>query len=166
MSEKALPADGIRGEVEFRNVWFTYNDEVIGEPEWILRDFSFRAAKGTTLALVGPTGAGKSSVVNILSRMYEFQTGDILLDGTDIRDFDPSSLRTKVAMVLQDVFLFSADVATNISLGDERITRETIERSAETVGSLDSTRPSQVDGDHRPRPASRASASSIRNCTS
>lgn len=122
----------VRGEIEFRNVWFAYNEE-----DFVLRDVSFRIAPGQTVAFVGATGAGKTSITNLMTRLYEFQRGEILIDGVSIRELDPQALRRNMAIVLQDVFLFSADVATNISLGNPDISRETIERSARLVGADD-----------------------------
>src|SRR5690606_14113279 len=84
----------IRGEIEFKNVWFAYNDD-----KWVLKDVSFKVKPGETLALVGATGAGKSSTINILSRFYEIQKGQILLDGVDIRDYELSFLRKHIATV-------------------------------------------------------------------
>ncbi|AIM38941.1 antibiotic ABC transporter ATP-binding protein [Sphingobacterium sp. ML3W] len=122
----------IRGEIEFKNVWFAYNDE-----SWVLRNVSFKVAPGETLALVGATGAGKSSTINILSRFYEINKGQILLDGIDIREYDLNYLRKTIATVLQDVFLFSDSILHNIDLHDEQITRESIVAAAKQVGAHD-----------------------------
>ncbi len=119
----------IRGEIAFDNVWFAYNDE-----QWVLKDISFEVKQGETLALVGATGAGKSSTINILSRFYEINQGSIRLDGVDIRDYDLNYLRRTIATVLQDVFLFSDSVASNISLNDPAISREQIVAAAKQVG--------------------------------
>lgn len=119
----------LRGEIEFRNVWFAYNDD-----NFVLKSISFRVKPGQTVAFVGATGAGKSSITNLMTRLYEFQRGEILIDGIDIRSLDPQELRRNTAIVLQDVFLFSADVATNISLGNETISEEKIRSSAHLVG--------------------------------
>jgi ATP-binding cassette subfamily B protein len=126
-SARALP--NMRGAIEFRDVWFAYNDE-----DFVLKNISFTVEPGQTVALVGATGAGKSSITNLLTRLYEFQRGEILVDGVSIREIDPQELRRKIAIVLQDVFLFSADVATNISLGNPGISNAVVERSAEIVG--------------------------------
>lgn len=129
-------AEKINGAISFQYVWFAYNDqkEKGEETDWILRDLSFNADAGKTLALVGATGAGKSSVINLIGRMYEFQKGKILVDGSDIREFSLHSLRRNVSMVLQDVFLFSDTIANNISLRDPSITREQIEAASMAVG--------------------------------
>ena len=127
-----LEPDHIRGEIEFKNVWFAYNDE-----NWVLRDVSFKVAPGETLALVGATGAGKSSTINILSRFYEINKGQILLDGVDIREYELNFLRKTIATVLQDVFLFSDSILHNIDLHDEHITRESIIAAAKQVGAHD-----------------------------
>lgn len=121
--------DSIRGEIVFDKVWFAYNDE-----NWVLKDISFDIKPGETLALVGATGAGKSSVINILSRFYEVNQGAILLDGEDIRTYELNYLRRTIATVLQDVFLFSDTIANNISLNDPDITREQIVSAAKEVG--------------------------------
>lgn len=120
---------GVRGSIEFKNVWFAYQDE-----EWVLRDISFTAKEGETVAFVGATGAGKSSIVNLINRFYEFQKGEILIDNISIQDYDLEYLRDEIAVVLQDVFLFSETVANNISLHNPDITREDIIAAAEAVG--------------------------------
>jgi len=127
-----LEPNHIHGEIEFKNVWFAYNDE-----NWVLRDVSFKVAPGETLALVGATGAGKSSTINILSRFYEINKGQILLDGVDIREYELNFLRKTIATVLQDVFLFSDSILHNIDLHDEHITRESIIAAAKQVGAHD-----------------------------
>lgn len=123
---------GITGDIEFKNVWFAYNDE-----EWVLKDISFKVKEGETVAFVGATGAGKSSVINLINRFYEFQKGDILINGTSIRDYDIGYLRDKIAIVLQDVFLFSDSIRNNISLYNEEITMEQMKEAAEAVGASD-----------------------------
>jgi len=119
----------LRGEIEFKNVSFAYNDE-----DYVLKNISFHAKPGETIAFVGATGAGKSSITNLITRFYEFQKGDILIDGVDIRALDPKDLRRNIAIVLQDVFLFSADVKTNITLGNPTISDEQAISAAKTVG--------------------------------
>jgi ATP-binding cassette subfamily B protein len=120
---------GIRGEIEFRNVWFAYVDE-----DWVLKDVSFKISPGETAAFVGHTGAGKTSIISLLSRFYEFQRGEILVDGIDIRTIAKEDLRKQMAVVLQDVFLFSGDIKSNINLGDDSITIDLIRDAAGVVG--------------------------------
>ena len=120
--------DRIRGEIEFRNVWFAYEGE-----EWVLRDVSLHVRPGQSVALVGATGSGKSTIINLLCRFYEIQKGQILIDGIDIADWDVESLRRRVSIVQQDVFLFAGDVRTNIRLGNGDITDEHIARAARDV---------------------------------
>ena len=114
------PAE-MKGNVEFEHVWFAYNDE-----NYVLKDISFRVSQGETLALVGATGAGKSSVVNLLSRFYEINRGNITIDGVNIRDYELGALRSRIGVVLQDVFLFSDTIERNITLGNPNITREKV----------------------------------------
>lgn len=134
VSEKSLPATGLRGDITFDAVSFSYMDNSDEPSDFILNDLSFEIKAGQSVALVGATGSGKTSVVNLLCRLYEFQRGEIRLDGTPIRDFDPVSLRTRVSMVLQDVFLFSDTIANNISMKDPSVSRESIKEAAEAVG--------------------------------
>src|SRR4029077_3951511 len=101
-----------RGEIEFRGVWFAYNDE-----DWILRDVSFHVNPGESVAIVGHTGAGKTTTTSLLTRFYDIQRGEILLDGHNIATLDLSYLRGAFAVVLQDVFLFSGTLEANIRLG-------------------------------------------------
>lgn len=122
----------IQGDIQFKNVWFAYNDE-----NWVLKDISFHVKPGETLALVGATGAGKSSTINILNRFYEINKGEVLLDGIDIREYELNYLRSTIATVLQDVFLFSDSIANNINLNNPEISREQIIKAAEEVGALD-----------------------------
>ena len=121
-------AERVRGEIEFRRVWFAYVDE-----DWVLEDVSFVAAPGQTIALVGATGAGKSTIINLIGRSYEIQRGQILVDGVDIREWDVDALRRRVGVVQQDVFLFAGDVEQNIGLSKEGISREAIEWAAKAV---------------------------------
>ncbi|GAB3567985.1 ABC transporter ATP-binding protein [Spirosoma luteolum] len=119
----------LRGDVTFDHVWFAYNNE-----DWVLRDISFRVNAGETVAFVGATGAGKSSIINLLSRFYDINKGDIKVDGVDIHTYELGHLRRNIGVVLQDVFLFSDTIENNITLGDSRISRETIVEAAKLVG--------------------------------
>ena len=129
----------MKGEIEFKNVWFSYkqSDELPNDDEWILKDISFKVKAGETLALVGATGAGKSSTINILNRFYEISKGQVSIDGVDISDFELSYLRSQIATVLQDVFLFSDTVQNNISLQNSDITLDEIIEAAKDVGAHD-----------------------------
>ena len=121
-------SDKIEGAIEFRNVWFAYEGE-----DWVLRDVSFRAAPGQGLALVGATGAGKSTIINLICRLYDIQKGVILIDGIDIRAWDIENLRRHIGVVQQDVFLFSGDIESNISLGDSAMSQAHIAQAARYV---------------------------------
>jgi len=122
----------LRGAIDFENVWFAYNDE-----NWVLKNINFHVNPGETLALVGATGAGKSSTINILNRFYEIGQGAAKVDGVDIREYDVAYLRSQIATVIQDVFLFSDTIANNISLNNPVITREQIIAAAKDVGAHD-----------------------------
>jgi ATP-binding cassette subfamily B multidrug efflux pump len=129
----SLPTPG-RGEIEFRDVWFAYQQDDDGKPDWVLRDISFRAQPGERIAIVGHTGAGKSSLVNLLMRFYEPQRGEILFDGVPISRVHTAELREQIGLVLQDIFLFSRDVAYNIRLGNDDIDDARIHTAAERIG--------------------------------
>ncbi len=116
------------GEIEFENVWFAYNGD-----DWVLRDLSLKVAPGESVAFVGATGAGKTTVINLLTRLYEIQRGRILLDGVDLKLIPQSELRRRVGMVQQDVFLFSGSIADNLSLGREELDQTAISRAASAV---------------------------------
>ncbi|MFB0946833.1 MAG: ATP-binding cassette domain-containing protein, partial [Spirosomataceae bacterium] len=119
----------LKGKVEFKNVWFAYNDE-----NYVLKDISFTASESETIAFVGATGAGKSSIINLLSRFYEINKGEVLIDNRPVSEFEIRSLRKQIGVVLQDVFLFSDTIEYNINLGDTSITREQIVEAAKLVG--------------------------------
>lgn len=125
---KLAPAE-LKGDIEFKDVWFAYNDE-----NWVLKNINFHLEPGKTLALVGATGAGKSSTINILNRFYEIGKGTVTIDGHDIREYDVDYLRSHIATVIQDVFLFTDTIANNISLNNTEITREQIIAAAKDVG--------------------------------
>ncbi|GAB3860373.1 ABC transporter ATP-binding protein [Hymenobacter terrigena] len=122
------PAE-LQGDVEFKNVKFAYN-----EPDWVLKDISFHVKPGQTIAFVGATGAGKTSIINLLSRFYDIQSGSILIDGRDLREYDLSLLRRQIGIVLQDVFLFAGSIRDNITLGNKAITDQQIWEAADLVG--------------------------------
>ena len=124
-----LKTGRLKGEIVFDKVWFAYNDE-----NWVLKNISFHIKPGETLALVGATGAGKSSTINILNRFYEIGQGDVKVDGYDIREYEVEFLRSQIATVIQDVFLFTDTIANNISLNNPSITREQIIAAAKDVG--------------------------------
>jgi ATP-binding cassette subfamily B multidrug efflux pump len=148
-----ITAEKIQGTIEFKNVWFAYNSDTVERggkrgmengtpvadtaatsPTWILKNISFSVKQGETIALVGATGAGKSSIINLLNRFYEYNKGLISIDNTDVRDYELTSLRKNIGVVLQDVFLFSDTLANNISLNNPEITREQIIEAAKLVG--------------------------------
>lgn len=133
-----LSANRVEGAIEFKQVWFSYKDvpaDYNSEgQEWILKGLDLRIEAGKMIALVGATGAGKSSVINLIGRLYEFQKGQILIDGQDVRAYSLDSLRRNIAMVLQDVFLFSDTIYNNITLHDPSITREQVIEAARKVG--------------------------------
>ncbi len=122
------PAE-VRGEVTFNHVWFAYNDA-----EYVLKDVNLEIKAGETIALVGATGAGKSSIINLLNRFYEINRGEIKVDGIDLKEYDLEVLRKKIGVVLQDVFLFSDTIRYNISLGNPDVTDEMILHAADLVG--------------------------------
>lgn len=133
-SEEYTSNDGnyttnLKGEVAFKNVWFAYNEE-----NYVLKNISFKVNQGETVAFVGATGAGKSSIINLLSRFYEINKGEIRIDGVDIKQYDLKHLREQIGVVLQDVFLFSDTIENNITLGDTAISREKIIEAAKLVG--------------------------------
>lgn len=122
----------IKGEIEFRNVSFAYKGE-----EWVLKDISFKVNPGESIALVGHTGSGKTTITNLLMRFYDVQKGEILVDGVNIKDWDLKDLRSGFAVVLQDVFLFSGSIADNIKLGNHDIGEDRIEWAAKEVHAND-----------------------------
>lgn len=128
----AIPSP-FRGEVEFDNVWFSYGTGEDENEEWVIRDVSFKIAPGESVAFVGHTGAGKTTIISLLSRFYDIQRGSIKLDGYDVREFTQSDLRKHVGIVLQDPFLFSGTVLSNITLGDNTISRQRVIEAAKFV---------------------------------
>lgn len=124
-----LKPEKLRGEVVFNKVNFAYQGE-----DWVLKNVDFQIKPGETLAIVGATGSGKTSIISLINRFYTHQSGLISIDGTDIKDFDLQALRHKMALVLQDVFLFSGSVFENITLRDESISREKVLSAAKMIG--------------------------------
>jgi ATP-binding cassette, subfamily B, multidrug efflux pump len=150
-----------QGRIEFRKVWFAYDrvktkkheanghpqagiaaegQEIKAEPDWVLRDVSFTIEPGETVAIVGHTGAGKTTIISLLLRFYDIQRGSIQIDGVDIRDMDVGELRRRYGVVLQDPFLFSGTIADNIRLGSEWVTRAMVESAADDVNIADFVR--------------------------
>lgn len=121
--------EGVKGDIAFRDLWLAYNEE-----EYVLKGITFQARAGEMIALVGATGSGKSSMVNVLSRAYEYQKGEVLLDGLNIREYRLGELRKSISVVLQDVFLFSDTVHNNITMNDDSIPREVVVEAAKAVG--------------------------------
>jgi ATP-binding cassette subfamily B protein len=119
----------IHGKVEFNKVWFAYIDE-----QYVLKDISFTLNAGETLAIVGHTGSGKTSIISLLNRLYQINKGTIKIDGTNIEDFRLDDLRSKIAVVLQDVFLFGGSVKDNVTLLNPVIKDEEVERAAKMIG--------------------------------
>ena len=126
--EDAIELDSIKGDIEFKDVWFAYN-----EGEWILKGVSFKIKANQTVALVGSTGSGKTTILSLLVRNYDIQKGQILVDGIDIRHIKLSSLRKHFGQMLQDVFIFSGTIRSNIVLREENITEEEILKACEYV---------------------------------
>lgn len=137
--EGSAPTKDLRGDIRFDQLWFAYEETADTDngtqgPNWVLKGISFEAKAGEMIALVGATGSGKSSVINVLSRSYEYQKGSVQLDGRDIREYNLADLRRSIGVVLQDVFLFSDSVHNNITLNDPSISREAVIAAARSVG--------------------------------
>src|ERR1035437_3513874 len=134
-AEASLPLTSPRGEIEFRNVWFAYHGgSSPRDQDWVLRDVSFHISPGQTIAIVGHTGARKTTLIQLLLRFYNIQRGEILLDGVDIRRYDVHLLRKQFGIVLQDPFLFTGTLFSNVRLGDEDISRAQVESALREVG--------------------------------
>lgn len=120
--EFPVDIDDLKGEIEFRNVWFAYNDD-----DWVLKNISFKIKQGESVAIVGATGAGKTSIINLLTRFYDIQKGEILVDGINIKELDKNVLRQKIGVVLQDVFIFTGNIKDNIKLNKDISDEKVIE---------------------------------------
>lgn len=153
---KQTTVERLDGDIEFKNVWFAYNELENGEPNWVLRDVSFTVKRGQTAAIVGATGSGKTTIISLLMRFYDIQKGQIFLDGQDIRSYRLQFLRWRIGLVLQDVFLFSGSVARNVALGHPDISLEQVQRSARMIGANEFIErlPNGYDQDVRERGAS------------
>jgi ATP-binding cassette subfamily B protein len=127
------------GRIEFDHVWFAYHDTAEGDqaPDWVLRDVTFTIEPGETAAIVGHTGAGKTTLISLLLRFYDVQKGAVRIDGVDIKDMDLAELRSRFGVVLQDPFLFSGTIGGNIRLGTQRIQDKDVEKAAEDVNLAD-----------------------------
>ena len=124
----AVSLDTLKGRIEFKNVWFAYKDE-----DWVLKDVSFTVEPGQRVAFVGATGAGKTTIQNLICRYYDIQKGSILIDGIDVKKINLNDLRRNIGQMLQDVFLFAGDVKDNIRLNEKGITDEQVIEAARTV---------------------------------
>ena len=128
----SISPDKIEGKIEFKDVWFAYN-----VPHWIIKGISFTVKPGKSLAIVGSTGSGKTSIANLLTQLYPHQKGEVLIDDRSVLDYIPSELRKKVAFVLQDVFLFSGSIRSNLVLKNEEMSTEVIESVAKEIGAYE-----------------------------
>ena len=126
--KEPIEVDRLQGNIEFKNVWFAYTEE-----DWILKDVSFNIKKGEKIAFVGATGAGKTSIINLITRLYDIQKGEILVDGQNIKHMKKEELRENIATVLQDVFLFAGDIKGNVRLNNENISEEDIIKACRYV---------------------------------
>jgi ATP-binding cassette subfamily B protein len=130
--EGSYAPDQLKGKINFQNVWFAYVDE-----RYVLKDISFAVDPGETVAIVGHTGSGKTSIISLMNRLYEINKGQITIDDVKIEDFKLDALRSKIGVVLQDVFLFSGSVLENITLRNPDISRERVEQAAAMIGMHD-----------------------------
>jgi len=128
--EKPIDAEIVRGEIRFQDVWFKYNEN----EDYVSKNLSFTVKPGETIAIVGATGAGKSTIINLIMRFYDFSKGKIEIDGYDIKELDPIELRKKIALVLQDTILFSGTILENITLNKADITQDRVEEAAKLIG--------------------------------
>jgi ATP-binding cassette subfamily B multidrug efflux pump len=129
--ETPAASDGLTGDIQFKDVWFAYNKD-----EWVLKNINLHIMPGEKVAFVGATGSGKTSMTNMILRFYDYQKGNILLDGRELKEFDGETIRRNISLVLQDVFLFDGTIGDNIRLGNTNITEEQITKAAEDVNLL------------------------------
>lgn len=127
--DNPVKLDKVKGNIQFKNVWFAYNDE-----DYVLKNVSFEFKEGEKIAFVGHTGAGKTTIINLINRFYDVNKGEIKIDGVNIKDINQKELRRNTAVVLQDVFLFSGDIRYNIDLGNKDITEQQINNAIDNVG--------------------------------
>ena len=127
--DKPVRLEKVKGSIQFKNVWFAYNDE-----DYVLKNVNFEFKEGEKVAFVGHTGAGKTTIINLINRFYDVNKGEIKIDGVNIKDIDQKELRKNTGVVLQDVFLFSGDIRYNIDLGNKDITEEQINDAIDNVG--------------------------------
>lgn len=130
--DKGIHLEEIKGNIEFKNVWFSYTGE-----EWVLKDVSITIKEGETAAFVGATGSGKSTIISLIGRFYEIQKGQITIDGIDIRNISLRSLRSFISVIMQDVFLFSGDIKSNISLNNKNISYEDVVQAADYSNAIE-----------------------------
>ncbi len=128
-SEAPIKDTKVKGNIDFKNVWFAYNND-----EYVLKNITFNFKEGEKIAIVGHTGAGKTTIINLINRFYDVSKGEIKIDGINIKDFKQKDLRSNIGIVLQDVFLFSGDIRYNIDLGNKEITEETIQKAIDNTG--------------------------------
>ena len=128
-SEAPMKDTKVKGNIDFKNVWFAYNND-----EYVLKNITFNFKEGEKIAIVGHTGAGKTTIINLINRFYDVSKGEIKIDGINIKDFKQKDLRSNIGIVLQDVFLFSGDIRYNIDLGNKEITEETIQKAIDNTG--------------------------------
>ena len=128
LKEDGIKADNFKGEIEFKNVWFKYEEE-----KWIIKDMSFHIKPGEVVSFVGPTGAGKTTILSLIGRYYDPQKGEILIDGINIKDYDIHSLRRNIGEMLQDVFLFTGTILENITLRNDDISLDEVKEAAKYV---------------------------------
>jgi len=128
-NEKLDEFPGIKDKIEFKDLWFTYDDN-----KWVLKNINFTINRGETVAIVGATGSGKTTIINLLSKFYDYNKGEILIDGVNINNYTQHSIRKKIAIVQQDVFLFSRSIYDNISMGNENVNLEIVENASKHLG--------------------------------